>query len=182
VIDAGHYRAEDRLRDGRPIWLRAIEPSDRDALREGLHHLSPESAYYRLFRPKPELTESELDYFTKVDFKNHVALLALLEEDGQRRPVGTARYIVEHPDQGTDSAEIAFVVDDAHQGLGVGTVLLRHLAKIARENGLPRFHASVLGDNRHMLSVFAKSGLPIRTGFADGVVDVTLSLGDEAPR
>lgn len=176
MIDAGHYRAEDRLRDGRPVWLRAIEPADRDALREGLHHLSPESAYYRFFRPKHDLTEQELDYFTKVDFKNHVALVALLEERGRRTPVGTARYIVEHPDQGSDSAEVAFVVDDAHQRLGVGTVLLRHLARIARENGLPRFHASVLGDNRRMLSVFAKSGLTMETRFADGVVDVTLAL------
>lgn len=179
VIDAGHYRAEDRLRDGRPIWLRAIEPTDRDALREGLHHLSPASAYYRFFRPKHDLTEPELDYFTNVDFRRHVALVAMLEEDGQRVPVGTARYIVEHPGEGADSAEIAFVVDDPHQGLGVGSVLLRHLARIGRETGLPCFHASVLRDNRSMLSVFAKSGLPMTSRLADGVVEVTLGL--EAP-
>lgn len=182
MIDAGHYRAEDRLRDGRPVWLRAIAPADRDALRQGLRHLSPESAYHRFFRPKHDLTESELDFFTKVDFRNHVALVALLEEHGQRTPVGTARYIVEHPEAGAGSAEIAFAVDDAHQGLGVGTVLLRHLAWIARANGLPRFHASVLGDNRSMLAVFAKCGLPLQTRFADGVVDVTLELTGEGPR
>jgi GNAT superfamily N-acetyltransferase len=178
VIDARHYRATDRLRDGRPVWLRAIRPSDRDALREGLHHLSPESAYYRFFRPKTDLTESELDYFTKVDFVNHVALVAIVEDAGQRVAVGTARYIVEHPETSRDSAEIAFVVDDAHQGLGIGAVLLRHLARIARESALPSLHASVLGSNRSMLSVFAKSGLPLKTRFADGVVEVTLSLAE----
>ena len=174
---AREYHAEDRLRDGRCVWLRAIQPSDRDLLREGLHHLSRESAFYRFFSAKRELSERELDYFTQLDFVNHVALVALVDDGAGPVPVGTARYIVEHSEARPKSAEVAFAVEDAHQKLGIGAVFLRHLAAIARANGLHALHALVLADNRPMMSVFRKSGLPMTTtGFDLGVVEVTLNL------
>jgi GNAT superfamily N-acetyltransferase len=177
MIIAGQYHAEDRLRDGRCVWLRAIQPSDRDLLREGLHHLSPESAYHRFFSAKRELSEGELDYFTQLDFVNHVGLVALVDDGTGPQLVGTARYIVEHSEAQPKSAEVAFAVDDAHQRLGIGAVFLRHLAAIARANCLGTLHALVLGDNRPMMNVFRSSGLPMTTtSFDTGVLEVTLKL------
>ncbi len=179
---AGHrvksqYHAEDRLRDGRCVWLRAIQPSDRDLLREGLHHLSPESAYRRFFSAKRDLSDGELDYLTQIDFVNHVALVALVDHGSGPLLVGTARYIVEHSETSPESAEVAFVVGDAHQRLGIGAVLLRHLAAIARANGLRALHALVLAENRPMMSVFRKSGLPMTTACSEpGVHEVSLKL------
>ena len=171
------YHAEDRLRDGRCVWLRAMQPSDRDLLREGLHHLSAESAYRRFFSPKRELSDGELDYLTQIDFVNHVALVALVDDGSGPLLVGTARYIVEHPEARPKSAEVAFVVGDAHQRLGIGAVLLRHLAAIARANGLRALHALVLAENRPMMSVFRNSGLPMMTTRAEpGVYEVSLKL------
>lgn len=171
------YHAEERLRDGRCVWLRAIQPSDRDLLREGLHHLSPQSAYRRFFSAKRELSDRELDYLTQLDFVNHVELAAFVDDGSGPLLVGTASYIVEHPEVRPKSAEVAFVVGDAHQRLGIGGVLLRHLVAIARANGLPALHALVLAENRPMISVFRKSGLPMMTTYAEpGVLEVSLKL------
>jgi GNAT superfamily N-acetyltransferase len=177
MIISREYHAEDRLRDGRRVWLRAIQPSDRDQLREGLHHLSPESAYRRFFSARRELSDRELDYLTRLDFVNHVALVALVDDGSGPLPVGDGRYIVEHSEVRPMSAEVAIVVGDAHQRLGIGAVLLRHLAAIARANGLRALHASVLSENRPMLSVFHKSGLPMTTTCTEpDVIEVSLKL------
>jgi GNAT superfamily N-acetyltransferase len=175
--DIEQYHAEDRLRDGCRVWLRAVRPSDRDLLREGMHHLSPESAYRRFFTAKRELSEPELDYLTQLDFVNHVALVAFVDNSSGPLLVGAAGYIVEHSEVRPKSAEVAFVVPDAHQRLGIGAVLLRHLAAIARANGLRAFHALVLAENRPMMSVFRKSGLPMMTTCSEpGVLEVSLKL------
>jgi GNAT superfamily N-acetyltransferase len=177
MLTSCQYHAEDRLRDGCRVWLRAVRPSDRDLLREGMHHLSPESAYHRFFTAKRELSERELDYLTQLDFVNHVALVAFVDNSSGPLLVGAAGYIVEHSEVRPKSAEVAFVVPDAHQRRGIGAVLLRHLAAIARANGLRALHALVLAENRPMMSVFRKSGLPMMTTCSEpGVLEVSLKL------
>lgn len=168
------YTARDRLRDGRELLVRAIRPDDKPALQDGLHRLSDESAYFRFFQSKHEPSAKELAYFTEVDFAAHVALVAIVVEEGPR-VVGVGRYIVCEVEP-IRAAEIAFAVDDAHQGLGIATILLRHLAKIARAAGVTEFRASVLSDNHKMLRVFARWGLPQRHTTEGGVVEVRLSL------
>jgi ribosomal protein S18 acetylase RimI-like enzyme len=89
-----------------------------------------------------------------IDFKNHVALVALAEENGRKVIVGGGRYIVFEPGR----AEMAFVVVDAWQGRGVGSILMRHLVKIASDAGLQELTAEVLPENAAMLKVFVKFG------------------------
>src|SRR3954447_5891017 len=130
-----------------PVHLRPIRPSDAPAL-VALHgRLSAETIYYRFFSPKPRLTEREVERFTTVDFVDRVALVAELGDD----IIAVGRF-----DRwpGQPEAEVAFVVDDAHQGRGLGALLLEHLAAIARGAGITRFTAEVLPDNRPMLSTF----------------------------
>ena len=79
-----------------------------------------------------------------------------------------------------DDAEVAFMVDDRHHGKGIATLLLEHLAALARSNGIGRFTAQTLGDNRGMLAVFAKAGWPVHRRFESGVIDVDFSLADTA--
>lgn len=170
------YEAHDRLRDGRSVQVRAIRPDDKHALQSGLHRLSPDSAYFRFFRPKRDLSPQELAYFTEVDFHDHVALVAVL--DGGPTLVGVGRYIVCDA-KPTRSAEIALVVDETHQGLGIATLLLRHLVKIARAADISAFFATVLAENRRMLAVLDRSGLPQKRTEGGGVVVVRLSLAGE---
>ncbi len=169
------YFEEDHLSDGSPVIVRAIRPEDREALQEGLQHQSPESIYHRFFRQKQELTHEELDYFTKLDFLRHVGIGALVPVEGELLPVAVARYVVADENEPL-SAEIAFAVDDPHQGRGIGTVLLKHLVAIARDAGLLQFTANVLCENTKMLHVFEHSGLPMSSVADEGIMEVTLSL------
>jgi acyl-CoA synthetase (NDP forming)/GNAT superfamily N-acetyltransferase len=157
------------LKDGGTVHVRPIRPDDGPRL-EALHgRLSTESIYLRFFTMRPKLSAREVEHFTHVDHETRFALVALLGDD----LVAVVRY---DGWPGRTDAEVALVVDDAHQGRGIGTVLLEHLAAAARERGITEFRANVLPSNRRMLSVFRSAGFQTTRQLADGVVDVTLEL------
>jgi len=172
AVDPSRYSVTESLRDGRRVEIRAVQPTDRPGLDGAVQRMSDESMYRRFFFPKRHFTEQEVAYYTDVDFVNHVSLVAVLEEDGRPLIVGACRYVVTEP----GTAEVAFAVDDPHQGLGLGTLLMRHLATIARAAGLERFVAEVLAGNTAMLKVFEKSVLHASTRREHDVVHVTLAL------
>ena len=161
------------LGDGTSALIRPIEPSDAPALAAFHERQSAENRYRRYFSPKPTLNDRELEHFTNVDFVDRAALVA--EQHGEF--VGWASYERWHnrPD-----LEVAFQVDDHYQGRGIATLLLEHLAVIARHNGFSSFIASTMADNRGMLAVFAKAGWPIHRRFDSGMVDVDFSLDETA--
>jgi GNAT superfamily N-acetyltransferase len=130
-----HWESDVVLADGGTVHVRPIRPADAEALVDFHAGLSDETVYLRFFGPKPELDPVTADRFTNVD---HVDRVALVAELGGRL-VGVARYdrVLD-----TDSAEVAFVVSDEHQGRGIGTSLLEHLASAARERGVTRFVAT----------------------------------------
>jgi GNAT superfamily N-acetyltransferase/molybdopterin converting factor small subunit len=134
--------------------------------------MSEQSRYTRFFAPKRGLSEKEVAHFMNVDFVNHVALVAVAGDAESRRIVGAGRYIVSQP----GTAELAFMVDEAYQGRGIASVLIRHLAATAREAGLDGLHAEVLDGNAPMLKVFGKCGLAMSSQRRQGVVHVALSL------
>ncbi len=156
--------------------IRALTPDDRTALLAAVDRTSTESLYRRFFSARRRFTERETAYFLNVDFKKHVALVALVDEDGRQTIIAGGRYIAVEP----GTAELAFAVIDAYQGQGVGSALLRHLAAIARAGDVRQFTAEVLAENTPMLSVFARSGLRVRTRTESGVVHVEADLGPSA--
>jgi acyl-CoA synthetase (NDP forming)/GNAT superfamily N-acetyltransferase len=159
------------LGDGSSALIRPIVPGDATALAEFHGRQSPDSRYLRFFSPKPELNESELERFTTVDFIDRVAFVVEIHGEFQ----AWASY---ERWNNRDDAEVAFMVDDHHQGLGIATLLLEHLAAVARSNAIGRFTAQTLGDNRGMLAVFAKAGWPVQRRFESGVIDIEFSLDD----
>jgi acyl-CoA synthetase (NDP forming)/GNAT superfamily N-acetyltransferase len=161
------------LGDGTSALLRPIAPSDTDALDAFHRRQSAQSRYLRYFSPKPELSAKELEHFTTVDFVDRAAFV--VEQHGEF--LGWASY--ERWTNRTD-AEVAFHVDDQQRGKGIATLLLEHLAAVAHDNGIERFTAQTLGENRAMLSVFAKAGWPVHRRFESGVVDVDFSLDETA--
>jgi RimJ/RimL family protein N-acetyltransferase len=171
-MEAAKYSAIEHTRDGRKIEIRALRPEDRDDLRAAVGRTSDQSLYRRFFGAKRHFSEKEVAFFLDVDFKNHVALVAIAEEGGQAEIAAGGRYIVQRP----GTAEVAFVVTDQYQGLGIGAALLRHLAVIGRDAGLKEFTAEVLPENVPMLKVFEKSGLTTSTKRERGVVHVRLQL------
>ncbi len=167
------YSAEGILRDGRSIHIRAIRPDDKQRLADHFSRLSAQSVYFRFFRSKKRLTEQELVQFTEVDFVRNVGLVATLGQGDEERIIGVGRYAL-LPGVSPSRAEVAFAVADDYHGRGIGTMLLEHLAPIARGNGITEFEADVLGENNRMLDMFARSGFVVRRSIEEGVFHVTL--------
>jgi acetyl coenzyme A synthetase (ADP forming)-like protein len=163
------WEADAVVADGGVVHIRPITPTDAGVLRDFHERLSDRSRYFRFFSPHPTLSDAEVERFTTVDFVDRVALVA--EHEG--RLVGVGRY---DRTPGGDDAEAAFVVADAHQGRGVGTLLLEHLTAIARRQGVRRFTAEVLADNRPMLDVFQRAGFAVSRRFEDGVMHVEFAI------
>lgn len=171
--NASTYRAEEILRDGGSIVVRAIRPDDKARLLEHFARLSARSVYFRFFNVKKALSDDEVARFTEVDFAERVALVATLVEDGVEHIIGVGRFNSLAADGKPGIAEVAFAVADDHQGRGIGTLLLDHLVPIARASGITEFQADVLGDNNRMLGVFTHSGFAVHRSIQAGVFTLT---------
>ena len=148
VMDPRHYATEALLRDGGSISIRSIRPDDKQRLLALFARLSSRSVYWRFFQTKQRLSEEELHYFTELDFVRNVALVATRREGDEEHIIGVGRYFgLDADGQPPTRAEVAFTVADVHQGRGIGTLLLEHLAALARTHGITTFEAYVLGDN-----------------------------------
>lgn len=143
---------EVTLRDGSHIVIRPIEPDDRDGLAAGFERLSPDSRYRRFFGPTQRLRERDLDYLTRVDHRDHEALVAVDASSGEG--VGVARYVATGP----GVAEPAMVVADDWQGRGVASRLLDALVERAVDAGVERFEAPVLADNHTAVQALSRLG------------------------
>ncbi len=166
------YELEVALRDGGGARIRPIKPEDGPLLVEFFEHLGPESRYFRFFRIKETLEPKEVEFFTTVDYSDRMALIAVL--DG--RMIGLASYDREHDEEGT--AEVAFAVADEHQGRGIGTQLLQLLTNHARSQGVQRFEAFVLPENRQMMRLFRNSGYELTRTIDEGVYTVDFPVAE----
>ena len=171
-MDAAAYTAEERLRDGRAFEIRALKPSDEAGMLAAVDRIGTQSLYRRFMGAKRGFSDKERAFFLNVDFVNHVALVAVIKESDRVSIVAGGRYIVEKP----GTAEVAFAVVDDYQGHGIGAVLLRHLAVLARQAGLKEFTAEVLSDNAPMLKVFERSGLKVTSQRSADGMHVALKL------
>lgn len=169
------YECDVVLTDGGTVHVRPIRPDDDGRLAELAERMSPRSLYYRFLSPAPRLTPERIHHFTHVDYDTRMALVATLGDE----IVAVARY--DRAGERSQEAEVAFAVDDAHQGRGIGTVLLEHLAAVGREQGIRRFTADTLGENRRMLGVFHDAGWEVEKHLDAGVFSLNFPI-EETPR
>lgn len=179
MIDAAKYDSTATLKNGMQVKVRSIRPDDKNRLVAAFKNLDPESIYTRFFCHKKMLTDEELNVATEIDFERAVALVVTIGAGGQETIIAAGRYALIDEAGPTRSAEVAFTVEEDYHRQGIAGILLRHLATIAREKGLSRFVAEVLPENRAMLTVFSRSGLPMQTAHDGDAVHVTLSLEGE---
>ncbi|MCP3801637.1 bifunctional GNAT family N-acetyltransferase/acetate--CoA ligase family protein [Allokutzneria sp. A3M-2-11 16] len=164
-----HWEADVVLTDGGTVRLRPIVPSDAEELLAFHGRMSERTRYLRYFGPYPRIPPRDLERFTTVDHHDRVALVAQLGDDivavgrFDRLP---GRYV----------AEVAFVVEDAHQGRGLGSILLEHLAAAAKETGLRGFVAEVLAENGQMVRVFRDAGYSISREIEEGVLHLEFAI------
>ncbi|MEU9846009.1 GNAT family N-acetyltransferase [Streptomyces sp. NPDC047985] len=172
-----HWEADVVLRDGGTARIRPITTDDAERLVSFYEQVSDESKYYRFFAPYPRLSAKDVYHFTHHDYVDRVGLAVTVggefiatvrydRIDGQGRPASAP----------ADEAEVAFLVQDAHQGRGVASALLEHIAAVARERGIRRFAAEVLPANTKMIKVFRDAGYTQQRSFEEGSVHLTLNL------
>ncbi|MDO0925357.1 GNAT family N-acetyltransferase [Streptomyces sp. TG1A-8] len=172
-----HWEADVVLRDGGTARVRPITVDDADRLVSFYEQVSDESKYYRFFAPYPRLSAKDVHRFTHHDFVDRVGLAATIGGEFiatvRYDRIGTGGLPASAP---ADEAEVAFLVQDAHQGRGVASALLEHIAAVARERGIRRFTAEVLPANTKMIKVFTDAGYTQKRSFEDGVVRLEFGL------
>ncbi|MFF0742305.1 GNAT family N-acetyltransferase [Streptomyces sp. NPDC004111] len=173
-----HWEADVVLRDGGTARIRPITTEDAERLVSFYEQVSDESKYYRFFAPYPRLSAKDVHRFTHHDYVDRVGLAATVGGEF----IATVRYDRINADgmpasgPGADQAEVAFLVQDAHQGRGVASALLEHIGAVARERGIRRFVAEVLPANSKMIKVFTDAGYQQKRSFEDGVVRLEFDL------
>jgi RimJ/RimL family protein N-acetyltransferase len=172
AMTCANYSVPEQLRDGRPVEIRALRPNDEADMLAAIDRTGAESLQRRFFVTKRGFSEKERAFFMNTDFVNHVALVAVIDEDGRPAIVGGGRYVVTRPGE----AEVAFVVVDAFQGQGIGALLTRHLTGLARAAGLRELVADVLPENMAMRKVLGKFGFRTARSLDPQVVHLTLHL------
>ncbi|HEX5771784.1 MAG TPA: GNAT family N-acetyltransferase, partial [Nocardioidaceae bacterium] len=162
-----HWEADVLLRDGHTAHLRPISGDDEELLVEFYSQVSAESKYLRFFAPMPTLSDRDVKRFTHVDHQDRVAFVLTVAQ----KIIAVGRFDrITGPDGTGDDAEVAFLVQDAHQGRGIAQLLLEHLAQAGRERGVTKFVAEVLPENQRMIQIFREAGYHVAGGFEDGVM------------
>ncbi len=154
------------LRDGTEVLLRPIKPTDERLEQEFLYSLSDQSIYYRFFSAMASWPHERVQYYTTIDYETQVAIIAVIQKNGQEEMIGVGRYVLE---KDSDMAELALLVGDKWQGKGLGTILQDYLTQIAKSRNVGGFKAEILDHNKQALRLFTKGGGKVETKFENGV-------------
>ena len=166
------YETEVLLKDGSRILLRPIRRDDVERWLDFISRLSHRTKYLR-FHSVPKLGREDAIRFCSVDYDNAFAFVAEVLRDRRQDIIAIGRYYrIPHK----TSAEVAFVIEDAYQGKGIGTKLMEWLANVARDNGITTFEASVLAENRGMMSVFKDYGFHVSSEREEDAYRITFPI------
>ncbi|MGD8399075.1 MAG: GNAT family N-acetyltransferase [Anaerolineae bacterium] len=161
------------LRDGTEAVIRPIEPEDARRLQAFFDRLTPESIFFRFLGKPKDLPDEQARRLANVDYDSHMAYVATIDDD----VIGVARYA--EPDWGEPGvAEAGVIVEDAYQSKGLGTILLKRLARYARAQGIHTFAAIIHHSNIKILHFIRHSGLPITRRFDSGLWEVRVRIDD----
>jgi acyl-CoA hydrolase len=165
------WETEAALRDGTRVFIRPVRPTDEQLLGELFYSCSEHTLYERFFMLVKSQPHSVRQRLVNLDYRGEMALVALVPEGERERLIGVGRWGL---DPATHLADVAFLVQDEYQGRGLGTLLLRRLIEIAREQGVAGFTADVLAENQRMLELFHETGCKIKSSLADNVYHLEL--------
>ncbi|UCF84049.1 MAG: GNAT family N-acetyltransferase [Desulfobacteraceae bacterium] len=166
------YETEVLLKDGSRIVLRPIKSEDIEGWLDFVSRLSRRTKYLR-FHSLPKLGREDAIRFCTVDYNDTFAFVAEVRGD-QRKDIAAIGRYYRLPKR--HSAEVAFAIEDAYQGRGIGTKLMEVLANVARENDITTFEADVLAENREMMNVFRDYGFHIASELQEGVFHITFPI------
>ena len=168
-----HY---DTLRDGTEIFFRPVKPTDETALSDMLYSLSAASVKKRYFTHTRTFPHKDVQKLTNIDYDNELAIVGVVPSPTGEDIVAIAQYFL---DPKTRTAEVAFIVQDEWQDKGMGGYLLDYITRIAVQREVKKFYATVLPQNKAMLSMFYNSGFKINTEFDGDAYTITYDLKKE---
>jgi len=142
------------LPNGNEVFVRQLLPGDKKLLAEGFEQLSPETIRKRFMNLRKGFSEKELVFLTELDGIDHFALGASVIEDGQTKGIGVARYVRDQTE--TQKAELAIVIVDKYQGMGLGSFLMQNISQIAFESGIEEFTGTLERSNLGMQKLLKK--------------------------
>jgi acyl-CoA synthetase (NDP forming)/RimJ/RimL family protein N-acetyltransferase len=152
------YKEHVLLKNGQGIFFKPAESYDQKRVKDFMSRLSQESLRMRFMASVSEVSDQIILDLCTGDFKERGCLLASVGEDNNAKVIGLANYISMGNNR---TAEVAFLIEDSYQGLGISTLLMERLSGIAAANGIIEFEAEVLPDNQQMMNVFKSSGFDI---------------------
>ncbi|MGD2269855.1 MAG: GNAT family N-acetyltransferase [Desulfobacterales bacterium] len=161
-----HIQATHNFKNGINVRFRAIKPSDEEEMRRLFYRFSDETVYYRYFSPIKTMPHTKMQRYVNVDFSQTTSIVGLIGEPGQGHIIAEARFVksLRRP-----YADVAFVVDEAYQGLGIASYMYKMLISEAKKQGLQGFTADVLSTNKGMMKVFEKAGLRFQASLEQGI-------------
>ena len=168
---------EHTFKNNTKVRFRAIKPSDEEAMRRLFYRFSDLTVYRRFFYPIRIMPHGKMQDYVNVDYSQAMSVVALVGESGEETIIAEARYVKD--EQGT-YGDVAFVVDEKYQGLGIATFMYEMLIRLARERGLKGFTAKVLQANKNMMKVFENGNMPIKAKLRDGVYKLTIPLDTQS--
>jgi acyl-CoA hydrolase/GNAT superfamily N-acetyltransferase len=167
VVGPRDLRTTYVLRDGTQINFRSIHPTDEPRVRNLFYNLSQQTIYYRFMSVMKRMPRKQLEEFVFVDHRTEVAIAGTIPEASGEEIITIGRYYL---DPKTNTAEVAFTVQDDWQRKGIGSFLFQYLARVARRNGIKGFTAEVLAENVGMQKVFNQSNFRTKSSVREGVV------------
>jgi GNAT superfamily N-acetyltransferase len=162
------------LFDGTPVTIRPIRREDAPMEQDFVRHLSADSRYKRFMSTFQELPPGKLRYMTEIDYVRHLALVAVVQQDGHDLEIGVSRYVANPTG---NSCEFAVTVDDAWQGSGVAGILMLTLIDAAKARGMKSMEGIILAANDKMLKFARQLGFSLHRDAEDpGMVNAVRSL------
>ncbi|MBU1569793.1 MAG: GNAT family N-acetyltransferase [Proteobacteria bacterium] len=162
---------EHTFKDGITVRFRAIKPSDEEEMRRLFYRFSDEAVYYRYFSTVKTMPHSRMQEYVNVDFSRTMSVVGVIEEQGHEQIIAEARYIKNRQNL---FAEVAFIVDEKYQRIGIATYMYQTLINLAKEEGLQGFTADVLSSNIEMMKVFSKGGHRTSANLENGLYEVII--------
>ncbi len=161
---------------GMELFFRPVKPSDERMLQEFLYHLSERSIYQRFFNNVKAFPRLLAQDMVSVDYHTKMGIVGMIGKPGNEHIIANGQWLL---DTERNVGEVAFAVADAYQRRGIGSYLMQLLVRMAREQWIHEFSASILQSNVAMMKVFRKSGLILHTQYDSGITSIRLQLDEE---
>ncbi len=170
-----HIACDAIFKGGIPIRFRAIKPSDEEQMRRFFYRFSDEAKFYRFFYSVKTMAHDKMQEYVNIDYSKEMSIVGLSGNPGDETIVAEARFV---RDDRSYYGEVAFLIDDSLQGLGIGSYILNLLIQMAKEQGLMGLTAEVLSDNLPMKKVFEKANYPMEAQLENGVYSLTMHFNE----